>query len=235
MKPKDFEAEVIDIINQTPDVKTIRLKIPEDIEFIPGQFCMVKIDKKLAPFTFASAPQKGYTELTIKQIGEVTKKMHNLKKGDKIQLRGPFGKDLNFENNVKKHVGMVAAGSGITPFMSIIEFINNKKLENYILLIYANRTREDIIYKNKLDDIVEKNNNIKVVYSLTKEDLRNKGYEFGHVTQEMILKHSENPQELTWYICGPPNMNKDVKKILKKLKAKDIRIESWEISGKFNR
>ncbi len=99
MKPKDFEAEVIEVITQTPDVKTIRLKIPEDIEFIPGQFFMVKMDKKLAPFTFASAPKKSYTELTIKQIGEVTKKMHNLKKGDKIKLRGPFGKDLNFEDN----------------------------------------------------------------------------------------------------------------------------------------
>ncbi|MCD4666787.1 FAD-dependent oxidoreductase [archaeon] len=208
---KEVKAKIIDIVNETHNVKAIKLKILEDFEFKPGQYCMIILNETQKPFSIASSPgKKRYIEFVIKEVGEFTRKIFNLKKDDVIKIKGPLGKEIKFD----KDLAFIVAGSGITPLLSAINFMQDKNLKNNVFAIYSNRTKEDIIHEDKLNEL-SKNDNFKIVYTLTREN--KEGYEFGHITKNMILKHVENPKDFLWHVYGSPEMIGDVRTILKEL------------------
>jgi NAD(P)H-flavin reductase len=233
----EFIEKILDIKPETHDVKTFRLTRSKNLEFIPGQYCLVRIikqDNEKRPFTFSSSPtKKEYFELTIKKIGEFTSKIFNLKKNDKLGVTRPYGKDLNFNENIKQDIVFLAGGSGITPFMSALRYSILKNLPNKFFLFFGNHSEKDIIYHDELNSIDNNHDNIKVINSLVNPNEEWKG-ETGFIDMEMITKYIKEPKNYLWYICGPPVMNNSMKKILKQfnLNKKNIRIEPWEIPGK---
>lgn len=225
----EFETEIIEIRDETYEVKTFRVRNPSNFSFIPGQYCLVELDDISKPFTFSNIPKEDYLELTIKKLGEFTSKLFELSRGDKLKINGPMGETLNFNEDIKDNIVFIAGGSGITPFISSIRYIIDKNLPNKVVLLYSNRTREDIIYKKELDKLKD---NIKVVYFLTRDEME--GAENQRINKEIISKYIDNVKDMLWYVCGPPRMNSGIREILKELNInKDkIRIESWEIPGK---
>lgn len=227
-------GEIIKVKQETPDVKTFRLKLEQPIKFIPGQFCMVScIGKKICdgedrPFTFASSPTEEEIELTVKIMGKYTHALDSLTVGDKFNISQPSGTALNFDETVKEDVVFIAGGSGVTPFMSAIRYAIKKQLPNKMTLLFSNRKKEDIIFRQELDNLPD---NIKVIYTLTNEQWDG---ESGRVSIEMLRKYVDNPGDKLWYICGPPPMVQAMKELLfgMGIIEKNIRMEGWQLPGK---
>lgn len=238
-------GKITKIKEETYDVKTFRLKLPKRINFIPGQYCLVSfIDKKKfesdpRPFTFTNSPTEegDFIELTIKKMGEFTTTLHNLKKGAKLKIDGPYGEALNFNNSIKDDIVFLAGGSGITPFISAIRYAIAKNLPNKMFLFFSNRTERDIIYEKELKRINKETNNIKIIHTLTNGWPEDWDGETGRINREMIEKYVKNPKEklLLWYICGPPPMVEAMKNILVEemgIPKDRLRVEAWQLPGK---
>ncbi len=233
-----IEAEIQSTRKETHDVKTLELVPERKIDFVPGQYCLVSMDvddgsKGRKPFTFASPPTRDHVELTIKRMGDFTEALHNLKKGDRLILDGPRGNSLNFDESVDKDVVFLAGGSGITPFISAIRYAIDKDLSNTMTLIFSNRTKKDIIYREELKGI-DRKENMDVINTLTDSWPEDWDEETGLIDGDMLKKYVEHLGKKLWYICGPPPMIDSLEKILmeEKIPEENIRYEKWMIPGK---
>ncbi len=105
---RPIRAEITGVISETPTIKTIRIVPEEPIKFETGQFIELTIPGiGEAPFTPSSRPaMKDIMEITIMNVGKVTKKVHELKNGDIVGVRGPFGKGYPMDR-FKGKVGVV--------------------------------------------------------------------------------------------------------------------------------
>lgn len=236
---KEAIGEIIEIKEETYDVKTFIIKFNEIMDFIPGQYCMTSLldvkgfEGKEKPFTYTNVPGSEFVELTIKKIGEFTTVMHELDVGVKVKIKGPFGEVLNFDKNIKDDVVFLAGGSGITPFISAIRYIIEKKLNNNVTLFFGNRTKKDIIYAEEFKEHNELDN-ITIVNTLSDTESKKWTGHTGRIDKQLILEYVDNPENKLWYICGPPPMVAGMKILLEEIGInKDkIRVENWEMPGK---
>ncbi len=117
-----LETEVLDVITETPTIKTLVLKPPRPIPFRAGQFMQLTVfGVGEAPFTPSSSPFHPETmEITILKAGRVTAAVHQLKPGDRIGLRGPFGKGYPIEKFAGKEILVVGGGVGLAPLRALL-------------------------------------------------------------------------------------------------------------------
>src|SRR5689334_13515223 len=121
----EFDAEVIDIIDETPDTRTLRLVRPADFNFVAGQFVNVTIRNPRArrAYSIASSPQDPHLDLTVRRLpgGLVSKVLtENVAVGETLNLRGPYGRFVLADGPLV----WVAGGSGIVPFRSMWRHIS---------------------------------------------------------------------------------------------------------------
>lgn len=114
---------------------------------------------------------------------------------------------FKYTPNHKKHIGMLAGGSGITPMLQVIqEIIQNPHDKTEVDLIFANNAEVDILLKERLDHIAKTHKNIRVHYVLSQAEHPEKwgGYQ-GFVSEELVRKHIHAPSVDTLVlVCGPP-------------------------------
>jgi predicted ferric reductase len=104
----------------------------------------------------------------------------------------------------------IAGGAGVTPFISIFRFLQSKNEIGQNKLIFANKTKADIILKPEFEKLLGKN----FINILSDENVD--GYEFGVITQEFIKAHSDGINKI-FYLCGPPPMMDAMEKYLSNL------------------
>ncbi|MFC1809169.1 FAD/NAD(P)-binding protein [Candidatus Omnitrophota bacterium] len=119
---RSIEAEVIDVITETPTITTIRFKPKEPITFKTGQYIEMTIPGVgEAPFTPSSQPSiKDMMEVSVMKTGKVTGKIHELQKGDIIGVRGPLGNGYPLDKFKGKEVLVVGGGCGFAPLRSLM-------------------------------------------------------------------------------------------------------------------
>ncbi|KAG0629793.1 hypothetical protein M758_1G130800 [Ceratodon purpureus] len=163
----------------------------------------------IRPYTPISPPDsKGYFDLMIKIYpkGNMTQHLAHLKPGDTLEVKGPIPK-LAYEPNMKKQIGMVAGGTGLTPMLQVIDaIVSNPEDNTQVSLVYANTTPADILLKSKLDSLAFAHPNFKVFYVVSKESEGWKGGK-GHVTKDVLKKGLPSPSDDTLIlVCGPPGL-----------------------------
>ncbi len=226
---KEYLLTVTALKEEAKNVKTVRFDLNgEKINFIPGQFIIMFLEgakKPAASYSISCPPNDKYIEITAKLYGDFSHKLFNLKVGDKIKIRGPFG-NFCFDGQFKNDVVMIAGGIGICPFKSMIYNAINKGIKNNITLLYSCRTLDDIAYYNELKNI--KSKNIKVVFTLTREK-RDGNYEHGRVDINMIKKYVKDINDSVFYVCGLKKMIDDTTNMLKDLgvRKENIKTELW--------
>jgi len=230
-KTFEFEAEVIEVLERTKDVKSFRFKRSEEACFTAGQYFMLFIDvsgeEKCKPFSFSSAPtEKEYIEFTKRLTGsDFSNALDKLKKGDTVRIKMPFG-SFSLTSAGSGKVAFLSGGIGITPVRSICKDATDRSLSEDIVLIYGNSSEDEIVFKDDLSGMEQANPNLKVIYTLTCTDAPAewKGC-CGFIDKVMIEKEMPDFNERMFYVCGSPYMVKCLVASLKdELKIPDDRI-----------
>jgi ferredoxin-NADP reductase len=213
-----------EVIQETPDTKTYRLKPVaggEVLAYKPGQFVQLHLTpdsevKMSRSYSIASSPStREHLDLTIKIQGTFPQFLKDLQPGHVFGLRGPLG-HFYFDPATQPHIVLLGAGVGITPLMGMLRYHTHMKLPNKVTFLDANKTVEDTIYHAELNDVhMKQNPNFKMVFSYTRlpETDPWKG-ERGRISWDMITRHVEDPMNVHYFICGPDQMNKDLKVLL---------------------
>ncbi len=217
-------VKIKSIAHATHDVLQIVTEKPEDIDFVPGQATEIFIDKtgwekEGRPFTFTCLPNEDHLEFMIKTYPDrkgVTNELLKLQKGDNLILNDIFG-----AINYKGEGTFIAGGAGATPFISIFrDLMARNKLGNN-KLIFANKTKADIILEKEFREMLGKN----FINILSEEE--NEQYAHGRITEAFIKKNTSDLKEY-FYLCGPPPMMDAVEKQLASLQVYEDRIVKEE-------
>jgi len=205
-----IEAQIIDVKDETPAIKTFALKPKERISFETGQFMEVAIPGfGEGPFTPSSNPKDDTKlEFSIMDVGRVTNALHKMKKGGVVGLRGPYGKGYPLGEFKNKQILIVGGGVGLAPLRSLIYALFNQ-LESYkkIYIKYGAKTPPDIVYRGEIDNW-NKDGKSEVTLTVDAGNSEWKG-NVGLVTT--ILENLKiNFKECVSVVCGPPIMMKFV-------------------------
>ncbi len=214
---------------ETSDAVSILFDIPADLKevfkFISGQY--INIKKSIAgeelrrAYSICSAPNSGELRIAVKAVDNGAFSVFAttiLKVGDVLEVSKPEGKFVleTKSANVINYLG-IAAGSGITPIMSMIKAVIMEGSNNTFTLIYGNKTTADTIFKNEIA-LLQKiyPTQFKVQYVISRE--KNEAALFGRIDKSnlnLILKNKfKNATFDAAYLCGPETMIKTSKETL---------------------
>ena len=209
----------------THDVLKIITEKPPHYNFTPGQATEVSINKpewkeKKNPFTFTCLPEDDFLEFNIKTYPEhkgATNELLKLRKEDELILHDVFGAISYMGEGV-----FIAGGAGITPFISIFRYLKSKNVIGENKLIFANKTKKDIILEQEFKDLLGRN------FINILSDEKADGYAYGQIT-ENFLKANMDVSVKNVYVCGPPPMMEAIQKQLSKLEIPESFIITEEI------
>jgi ferredoxin-NADP reductase len=224
MPPVTIPYVLTELIQETPDTITYRIKPSaggEVIGYKPGQFVQLHLTpdaevKMSRSYSVASSPTtREFIDLTIKIQGTFPQFLKDLKPGHVFGLRGPLG-HFYFDPATQPHIVLLGAGVGVTPLMGMLRYATHLGLTNQVTFLNANKSEEDTIYRHELTMHHERNNpHLKLVLSYTRlaPEHRWTG-ERGRISWDMITKYVPDPMNVHYFICGPDQMNKDLKVLL---------------------
>lgn len=228
--PRFYTLKISDLYKDTDDCTVITLDVPEalrpEFQFFPGQHVILKtqIEGKdvRRSYSLCSAPSENSWQLGVKQIenGLFSSYVNQkLRKGDTIEVMPPHGIFLSKVNpEISRNLIAFAAGSGITPIISIIKAHLESEPGSTFRLFYINRNVKSIIFKEQIEAL--KNtylNRFEVFYFLTRE-FRDAPLFNGRLTPEkinLLFKKIFDPIKIDdFFICGPEDMIATVKQEL---------------------
>ena len=205
---KPIRAELTDVIEESPLIKTFVLIPQEDFSFGTGQFIELSVDGiGEAPFTPSSSPHvTEKIEVTVMKTGYVTEYMHNLRPGVFMGIRGPYGRGYPVEKFFGKEVLILGGGCGLAPIRSLLYALEHiKDRLQKVTLCYGSKTPADCIYKplfNRLNTIEK--------FEAHRTVDRNDGTWDGPVgvVTTLLDKIRINLDNTVAVVCGPPIMMK---------------------------
>lgn len=225
---KPYLMEIVQIVEETPDVRTFRLKFKnaddtEKFSFKAGQFGEYSVlGDGESTFCVASSPtRKGYIECTFRKAGRVTNALANLEVGDTVGFRGPYGNTFPIEQWEGKNLLYIAGGIALPPMRCVIwNTIDLREKYKDITIVYGARSVADLVYKQELKEWEERRD-IKLITTVdpggqTPDWKGETG--FVPMVLEKLAPSSENTVAI---LCGPPVMIKFTMPVLKKLGFQD--------------
>lgn len=207
-----FDAEVINIINETPETRRFVFQVPElkKYDFSPGQFTLTDLPinskKTTRAYSIASPPNDTNTlELIIvlKEDGLGTEHLFNeVEVGAKVKLSSAIGKFTLPPSATDTELCFICTGTGIAPFRSMLLNILNRQLPHKnITLIFGTRYEKDILYRKELEELQTKIPGFKYIPVLSREtDEQWKG-EKGYV-HSVYQKIYADKRPVLFFLCG---------------------------------
>jgi sulfite reductase subunit B len=216
---KPMKGKIIQARMLTEKEKFFRIELEGKINLShePGQFVMVSIfGFAEAPISVCSSPtDKGYFELTVRNVGIFTNRLHQLGKGDIVGIRGPFGRGFPLDHMFGYDLVIVGGGLGIVPLRSLIRYImHNKNDFGNVKILLGCRTPREMLFGDETQEWM-KRSEIKMDCTVDKADEEWRG-NVGLITT-LIPGVDINPARTYAVVVGPPIMYKFViKELLKK-------------------
>ena len=225
---------------RTHDCVSLRFRITDDNAFRarPGQFLtfdwLLDGQKLARCYSMSSSPtQTGFVEITVKKHpeGRVSAFLNErATNGLTVEASGPAGQ-FCFDEHRHKSIILFAAGSGITPIISILRYIDDLCLDTQATLFYSVRTQRDIIFESELERLEEHLPNFERVIVLTRPESGWTGWT-GHLTREFIIQRRGDIGKETFFLCGPEAYMDQVKAILLSLGIDEQSIIQESFGGK---
>lgn len=227
----DYVPKLATIVRKVPmtakeTLFEIKLDDGTDLNHKPGQFVEVSVfGVGEAPISISSSPtKKGTFELCVRKVGSVTTRLHALNVGDKVGIRGPFGKGFDAEQLKGKDLLFIAGGLGIAPLRSLFNYVlDNRKDYGRIILLYGCKEPKEMLFGDELMALAKRNDvEFKPTVDWCPENELWEG-NIGVITT-LIPKVNFDPETTYAIVCGPPIMYKFVIADLKSRKMPDDHI-----------
>jgi len=203
-------AEVVDVVAETPRVKTIAFDVPG----WPGHRAGQHVDIRLTAedgyqaersYSIASAPDGERLELTVERLddGEVSPYLTDeLRAGDQIELRGPVGGYFVWEPSQGGPVLLAGGGSGVVPLMAMVRLRAAISGDVEMRLLLSSRGCDDVIYRDELERL--NGDSLTVVHALTRSQPPGWTGFARRVDAEVLAEVGPSPAERPHvYVCGP--------------------------------
>jgi len=228
-------AVIKEITKESADTKLFKLVLKnkqKEFTYNNGQFLIVGLPGAgEAAFNLCSNPlvSKRYLEISVRKVGRLTNLIHQLKVGDHLFIRGPYGRGWpKFTNLPTNNLLLVGGGCGFIPLRSVVLeiFIKTlrKKLANFnIQIFYGCATFDNLLFKKELRQWQQKLN-LKIIFDKEKvvKKFDSLQCDVGLITKLFDLYPIDNTT--TAFLCGPPLMYKFVIEKLKKINVPDQNI-----------
>ncbi len=198
-------GEIVDIIDESPTIKTFVVVPEEKFKFEAGQFVELTLPGVgEAPFTPSSSPAESEKmEITIMKAGLVTNLLHECKKGQKVGIRGPYGNGYPIDDFVGKYIYIVAGGVGLAPMRSVfLTLVDRIKDFKSVVCRLGVRTPDDFIYKNTLFGSWQKITGVDI--KLTVDNANSNWTGNVGVVTTILAPDDVDIKNAVAVICGPP-------------------------------
>jgi ferredoxin-NADP reductase len=210
--PRRLEMTLARVVPETPTAKTFRFLLPPGVEVAhqAGQFLTFEwqIDgqKVVRSYSISSSPSQSrhHLDITVKRVpdGRVSGYLHDhAAPGLTVTARPPAGRFV-LSDPPPRRLLCIAAGSGLTPVMSILRWIDDACLSVEATLLYSVRTADEILFGRELERLAETLPGFRFVVTLTQPHAAWTGAS-GRITRDMILQHCPEPADAMVYLCGP--------------------------------
>jgi NAD(P)H-flavin reductase len=196
---------------ETDDTFTIHLDLGElgpSYRFRPGQFNMLYVfgTGEAALSISSDADDVRTIAHTVHRVGVVTSALAQLRRGDTIGLRGPYGSSWPLEAARGKDVCIVAGGIGLAPLRPVLyALLNDRSTYGRIVLLYGARSALDLLYRVELEEWARKHN-VDILVTVDRGDSSWKGH-IGVVTN-LFSYLKLDARETVAFVCGPETMMK---------------------------
>lgn len=231
---KAHSLQVSDYKRETPSAVSVAFHVPDHLKdtfvFQAGQYLTleaeIKGEKVRRAYSICSSPQSGELRVAIKEVENGLFSGYanqSLRLGDTLAVLPPQGRFV-FDSDLSQQVCAVAAGSGITPVLSIAKTVLDRDKNNTFSLLYGNKTKEEALFLNEIITLKETYGDRFSLYEIYSRE-QHKDALFGRIdsgTVNYLLKQSQASFD-AFYICGPEAMIHTVKETLI---AQDVSTES---------
>jgi NAD(P)H-flavin reductase len=208
--PRLATVEQADLLNETELYLRLAMN-GEPLDYVPGQFVEVSLGGVgEAPITISSSPtQKDYFELIVRKVGNVTNAIHKLKTGNKVGIRGPFGKGIYpVEESKGRSIVFICGGIGLVPQRSFINYVlDNRDDYGDVTILLGTKCQSQRFLTNELQSW-SKRSDIQFLETVDQGDDCWKG-NVGVVTT-LIPRIEAKLKSAVITVCGPPVMYKFV-------------------------
>ena len=219
-------VEVIDIVEETPDVKSFYVKSPAGglpYQVMPGQCSMLSLPAGEGMFSCTWQEGREYQQYAIKRVGLLTEELHQIEIGQKLGLRGPYGNGFPIDASRGKDMLFIAGGIGLAPLRSFIKHcFANRADYGKITIIYGSRSYNDLCFKKELFEEWPKQPDTEVNVTIDNPEEAWQGH-VGFVPA-YVEELAPDPAGTVSVTCGPPIMIKFALQSLQKLGFKDEQI-----------
>ncbi len=237
-----YKLHIKEVKHETTSAVSVAFTIPDELksayQFTAGQYVNLKLtldgQEVRRAYSVCSSPNSGELRIAIKSVksGHFSKFANdNLKAGDLLEVSQPEGR-FTFEpvfSNLKSYVAF-AAGSGITPVISVLKSVLESEPNSSFVLVYGNKTPEETIFHDELHALQLKYVGrffVHFVYSQAKVENELSG-RINKSTVDFVLNNKHKEKEFDkFYLCGPEEMINLVSNVLKEhsIPEKNIKFE----------
>jgi ferredoxin-NADP reductase len=203
-------AAVLELVEETPRARSMVLDVPDWPGHRAGQHVDVRLTAEdgyqaQRSYSIASAPEDDHLVLTVERLddGEVsTYLVDELRPGDELELRGPVGAFFVWEASLGGPLLLVAGGSGVVPYRSIVRHHLAVDSDVPLRLLYSARTLDDVLYRSELEHVTSEA--LDVRFTLTRAWPAGwSGYR-GRIHRDLLAEVAFPVDERPLiYICGP--------------------------------
>lgn len=247
-----YKLTIKEVRRETPSAVSVLFNVPLEFKdfyrFVAGQYINLKLTldghEIRRAYSICSSPESGELRIAVKEVKNGTFSAFantKLKAGDTLEVGTPEGK-FTFEPEAGRlrNYAAFAAGSGITPVVSIIQSVLNGEPKSTFVLVYGNKTPEETIFHKQLHDLQLKYVGrffVHYVYSQANVEQEL----FGRIdksTVNFVLNNKHKELQFDkFYLCGPEEMINTVSAILKEKNFKDsaIKFELFSTSTSENK
>jgi len=232
-----INGTVVAIHQETPTVKAFVLDLGgQSLEFNPGQY----VDVLFGPpehqyagggYSITSSPNlTGTVHLAVKRVddeGDSAALHARAKVGDPALVMGPGG-DFYYVPGSAKFLVLIAGGIGITPLMSVINYVVESEPQVVIDLLYSAKTPDELAFRQELEALAKRNPQFRPLFTITQPQGQTWLGRTGRIDGSLLAPYAAKP-EADFYLCGPPGMPEALAQILEDLGVDSGRInsESW--------
>jgi sulfhydrogenase subunit gamma (sulfur reductase) len=225
---KPAMAVIDEIRDEIKDVKTFFYHFEDPAEdkqfrsFMPGQFAMVSLfGAGEIAISLPPSPTEKELFFTTRKVGSATTAMHDLKKGDRFAVRGPYGNGFPMKQYEGRNLIIVAGGIGLIPLRSVIIYaLHNREKFGKIQVFYGSRTPNDLMYTKNLQEWqAAKGFECYLTVDKAEGDWKGNVGVVGSLFKKPGVEMPVN--NTTVFVCGPPIMFRFVLADLQKMGFKD--------------